>query len=301
MRNTRTVAACVAATTLFGLLSASPALASELDRGDAAIIQGQESSGSGLGLLGRSATDAPAARSDRGDAGMLGSQQSGGPDAPLPARPLPEAPTESGPAAAPSPGFSASLEADRRLIVSLPMETFSSGKRFVISVDGTYVGETSAEGQVGGVHLLSTEGPDGVARFRIDAGRNGGRVEVRRYFGRLGWDTEPREETVFDQQVAVSPDITATLVDGRAVVSVPEKFLASNQRLVVLIDRNDRAEFQGDTAFGVARQWKEGTDRLFEISDVQPGAHLEVWEYGGKVLDGLRLGTEKGQLLDLTL
>ncbi|QHC61598.1 hypothetical protein GSU69_02020 [Rathayibacter festucae] len=300
MRNTRTVAACVAATTLFGLLSAAPALASELDRGDASIVQGQESSGSSLGLLGRSATDAAHARPDRGDAGMLGSPQPGGADAPLPARPVQEVPTESTPA--PTPGFAASLEADRRLIVSLPMESFSSGKRFVVSVDGTYVGETSADGQIGGVHLLSTEGPDGVARFRIDAGRNGGRVEVRRYFGRrdLGRDTEPREETVFDQQVAVSPDITATLVDGRAVVSVPEKFLAADQWLVVAIG-TVRAEIKGDTTWGVAREWKEGTDRLFEIPDVKPGEQLEVWEFEGKILDPLTAENSKGRLFAVTL
>jgi hypothetical protein len=233
---------------------------------------------------------------------MLGSQQSGGPDAPLPARPLPEAPTESGPAAAPSPGFSASLEADRRLIVSLPMERFSSGQRYVFYVDGEYIGETSADGQIGGVHLVSTDGPDGVARFRIDAGRNGGRVEVRRYFGRLdlGRDTEPREETVFDRQVAVSPDITATLVDGKAVVSVPEKFLAANQLLVVAIG-TVRAEIKGDTTIGVDREWKEGTDRLFEIPDVKPGEQLEVWEFEGKILDPLTAANSKGRLFAVTL
>ncbi|WP_133671978.1 MULTISPECIES: hypothetical protein [unclassified Rathayibacter] len=290
----------MAATTLLGLLSASPALASELDRGDASIVRGQESSGSGLGLLGHSVTDAPAARSDRGDAGMLGSQQTGGPDAPLPERPLPEAPTGSAPAAA--PGFAASLEADRRLIVSLPMERFSSGNRFVFSVDGTYVGETSAEGQIGGVHLLSTEGPDGVARFRVDAGKDGGRVEIRRYFGRLDLrrDSEPREETVFDQQVAVSSDITATLVDGKAVVSVPEKFLAANQWLVVAIG-TVRAEIKGDTTMGVDREWKEGTDRLFEIPDVKPGEQLEVWEFEGKILDPLTAENSKGRLFAVTL
>ncbi|TDX77330.1 hypothetical protein EDF35_2838 [Rathayibacter sp. PhB151] len=300
MRNTRTVAACVAATTLFGLLSATPALASELDRGDASIVQGQESSGSGLGLLGHLATDAAPARPDRGDAGMLGSPQPGGPDAPLPARPVQEVPTESTPA--PTPGFSATLEADRRLIVSLPMERFSSGQRYVFYVDGEYIGETSADGQIGGVHLVSTEGPDAVARFRIDAGRNGGRVEVRRYFGRLdlGRDTEPREETVFDQQVAVSTEITATLVDGKAVVSVPEKFLAANQLLVVGIN-TVRAEIKGDTAVGVDREWKEGTDRLFEIPDVKPGEQLDVWEFEGEITDPLTAENSKGRLFSVTL
>jgi hypothetical protein len=300
MRNTRTVAACVAATTLFGLLSATPALASELDRGDASIVQGQESRGSGLGLLNHFATDAADARPDRGDAGMLGSPQPGGPDAPLPSRPVQEVPTESTPA--PTPGFAASLEADRRLIVSLPMERFSSGQRYVFYVDGEYIGETSADGQIGGVHLVSTDGPDGVARFRIDAGRNGGRVEVRRYFGRLdlGRDTEPREETVFDRQVAVSLDITATLVDGKAVVSVPEKFLAANQLLVVAIG-TVRAEIKGDTTIGVDQEWKEGTDRLFEIPDVKPGEQLEVWEFEGKILDPLTAANSKGRLFAVTL
>lgn len=304
MRNTRTVAACVAATTLFGLLSASPALASELDRGDASIVQGQESSGSGLGLLGPFATDAAGARPDRGDAGMLGSAQPGGPDAALPARPVQEVPTESAPAEsapAESAGFAASLVADRRLIVSLPLERFSSGQRYVFYVDGEYIGETSADGQIGGVHLVSTDGPDAVARFQVDAGRNGGRVEVRRYLGRLdlGQGTEPREETVFDQQVAVSTEITAMFVDGKAVLSVPEKFRAPDRLLVVGI-RTVRAEIKGDTAWA-AREWMEGTDLLVEIPDVNPGEQLTVDAFTGDIAGALPSENFQERLFSETL
>ena len=77
MRNTRTAAACLAATTLLGLLSATPATAEPLDGGAGRVVQRDESTGSGLGLLGRSVTDVPAGQSDRGDAGMTAGRQPG--------------------------------------------------------------------------------------------------------------------------------------------------------------------------------------------------------------------------------
>ncbi|TDX77333.1 hypothetical protein EDF35_2841 [Rathayibacter sp. PhB151] len=209
MRNTRTVAACVAATTLFGLLSATPALASELDRGDASIVQGQELSGSGLGLLGRSATELPAAPSDRGEAGMATSQQSAGPDAGLPGRPLPTAAAETAPATEPAkpapeaatPAQSSSVDVtlvSDGAVVSLPEDLYRSAKRIVVIVEGRPVAQIQNQQTRGTIFSATHTDGDPVA-FLVPDVKPGDRMVVTEYVGTLdsGFDDSLRRQRLF--------------------------------------------------------------------------------------------------------
>jgi hypothetical protein len=214
MRNTRTAAACLAATTLFGLLSATPALASELDRGDAAIVQGQESSGSGLGLLGRSAADAPVGQSDRGDAGMAPSQQAGGPDVRTPGRPLPAAATEAAPATEPAqpapeaatPAQSSSVDVTLvrdGAVVSLPEDLYRSDKRIVVIVEGKPVAQIQNQ-QTRGAIFSTTHADGDPVTFLIPDVKSGDRMAVTEYVGTLdsGFDDSLRRQRLFAAQLS---------------------------------------------------------------------------------------------------
>lgn len=220
MRNTRTAAACLAATTLLGLLSATPATAEPLDGGAGRVVQRDESTGSGLGLLGRSVTDVSAGQSDRGAAGMTAGQQLGGsaalpllrtprdvPNIPAPtptaiAPALTGAPAE--PAAAPVPAPTAQSSSvtatltDMGAVVSLPEDLYRSDKRIVVIVEGKFVAQIQNQQTRGAISRATHTDGEPVA-FLVPDVKPGDRMAVTEYTGTLdsGFDDSLRRERLF--------------------------------------------------------------------------------------------------------
>ena len=227
MRNTRTAAACLAATTLLGLLSATPATAEPLDGGAGRVVQRDESTGSGLGLLGRSVTDVPAGQSDRGDAGMTAGRQPGDssalpllrtprdvPNIPAPtptaiAPALAGAPAE--PAAAPVPAPTAPEAApaaqsssvtatltEMGAVVSLPEDLYRSDKRIVVIVEGKFVAQIQNQQTRGAISRATHTDGEPVA-FLVPDVKPGDRMAVTEYTGTLdsGFDDSLRRERLF--------------------------------------------------------------------------------------------------------
>ncbi|QHF25715.1 hypothetical protein GTU73_18085 [Rathayibacter sp. VKM Ac-2804] len=189
MKNTRTAAACLAATTLLGMLSATPAMAEPLDGGAGGIVQHEESDRSSPGLLGPSVTDVPAGQADRGEADMSDTQQPGGPDARLPGRPLPVAPVEPAAETAPpaqSSFVDVSLSGDQAL-VTLSDDVYRTDKRIVVIVEGRFVAQIHDD-ETRGVASTTADAVGGRTTFHIPGVKPGERVAVTEYLGSL--DTE---------------------------------------------------------------------------------------------------------------
>ncbi|TDX77331.1 hypothetical protein EDF35_2839 [Rathayibacter sp. PhB151] len=242
MRNTRTAAACVAATTLLGLLSATPAMAGPLDGGAGGAVQREESPGAGLGLLGDSVTDVtdvPAGQPDRGEAAMSASRQPGGPDVRelgLPSREVPTVPaptptriepaladtsaepaaatesTETAPGVAPiaeQPFVIATLS-DEGVLVSVSDDLYRTDKRFVVIVEGKPVAQIQNK-RTRGVVRVVPDVVDGRTVLYIPGVKPGDRMAVTEYAGSLddGFDDTLRRTRVYAAQLGDAFPATA--------------------------------------------------------------------------------------------
>ncbi|QHC57553.1 hypothetical protein [Rathayibacter sp. VKM Ac-2760] len=360
MRSTRTLAACVAATALVGLLSATPATAAPLDRAAIGVsrsaaapapapssdvtaslvnghvivslpheiassdewlmvragtrVLGQIQKGVAVGgdpyytLDGRLKVEFGAAQpGERLDvfrlAGSLGDDVDAAPwIKKLADSWASDAPVESGLTASFVNGFA---------VVSVPTAVFAAQRRLVFRADGVEVGQSYGgktfvdNGQDGRTTFLGSKRTDGDrTQIQLLGVRPGSRVEVSEYEGTafdFGVEDVKRVAKLFDQQVGEKPGMTASLVNGNAVVSVPDEVLRTNKRLVVSVDGRDLGEIQGDEAYGTVKRWREGGAGLFEFSTVTPGQHLEVWEYPGTWYDSRDSALAKEKLLDQVL
>ncbi|AZZ53081.1 hypothetical protein [Rathayibacter festucae] len=240
MRNTRTAAACVAATTLLGLLSATPAMAGPLDPGAGGIVQREDSPGADLGLLGHSVTDVPAGQFDRGEAAMSASRQPGGPDVRelgLPSREVPTVPaptptpiepaladTSAEPAAATestaptAPGaapiaqqpFVIATLSDEGVLVSVSDDLYRTDKRFVVIVEGKPVAQIQNK-RTRGVLRVVPDVVEGRTVLYIPGVKPGDRMAVTEYAGSLddGFDDSLRRTRVYAAQLGDALPATA--------------------------------------------------------------------------------------------
>ncbi|QHC61600.1 hypothetical protein GSU69_02030 [Rathayibacter festucae] len=216
--------------------------------------------------------------------------------------PASDAPVES--------GLTASFE-DGFAVVSVPTAVFAAERRLVFRADGvevgqSYGGETSiGGGQDGRTAFLGSKRTDGdLTRVQLLGVKPGSRVEVSEYEGAgfdFGVEDVKRIAKLFDQQVGEKPGVAVSLVNGNAVLSVPDEVLRTDKRLVVSAGGRDLGEIQGDAAYGPVKVWREGDAKLFEFSTVTPGQHLEVWEYEGTWYDSRDPAHRKEKLLDQVL
>ncbi|MDY0914836.1 hypothetical protein [Rathayibacter festucae] len=284
MRNTRTAAACLAATTVLGLLSATPAMAEPLDGGAGGVVQREESGGSGLGLLGRSVTDVPAGQADRGEAGMSDTQQPGGPDARLPGRPLPVAPDEPAPETAPpaqSSFVDVSLSGDQAL-VTLSDDVYRSDKRIVVIVEGRFVAQIHDD-ETRGVASTTADAVGGRTTFHIPGVKPGERVAVTEYLGSLDteFDDSLRRQRLFagtlgapapttappTPTTAPSPPTTEPAAPTSAPAPSPSKDAPAGAPLVTASYEEDRAVISLPKAI------------------LSPEKRVDVWVNGVKTAD----------------
>ncbi|ROQ04530.1 hypothetical protein EDF54_2739 [Rathayibacter sp. PhB93] len=252
MRNTRTAAACVAAATLLGLLSATPAMAGQLDGGAGGIVQREESPGSGLGLLGHSVTDVPAGPSDRGEAAMSGNVQPGGPDVRELGHPSREVPTVPAPTPTPiepaladtaaepaaatestaaAPGAASTAQpplviaelSDDGALVSLSDDLYRSEKRIVVIVEGRPVAQIQNK-QTRGVTKVVPDVVDGRSVLLIPGVKPGDRMAVTEYTGSLddGFDDSLRRTRLFAARLGDAVPTTAeTVPEGAPIAQQP--------------------------------------------------------------------------------
>ncbi|ROS21670.1 hypothetical protein EDF22_3930 [Rathayibacter sp. PhB127] len=207
-------------------------------------------------------------------------------------------------------GLTASFE-DGFAVVSVPTAVFAAERRLVFRADGVEVGQSYGGetfiggGQDGRTMFLGSKRTDGdLTRVQLLGVKPGSRVEVSEYEGTafdFGVDDVKRIAKLFDQQVGEKPGVAVSLVNGNAVLSVPDEVLRTNKRLVVSAGGRDLGEIQGDAAYGAVKVWREGDAKLFEFSTVTPGQHLEVWEYEGTWYDSRDPAHRKEKLLDQVL
>ncbi|ROS21669.1 hypothetical protein EDF22_3929 [Rathayibacter sp. PhB127] len=269
MRNTRTAAACVAATTLLGLLSATPAMAGPLDGGAGGAVQREESPGAGLGLLGDSVTDVPAGQPDRGEAAMSASRQPGGPDVRelgLPSREVPTVPaptptriepaladtsaepaaatesTETAPGVAPiaeQPFVIATLS-DEGVLVSVSDDLYRTDKRFVVIVEGKPVAQIQNK-RTRGVVRVVPDVVDGRTVLYIPGVKPGDRMAVTEYAGSLddGFDDTLRRTRVYAAQLGDAFPATAPSAPGVAPIAEQPFVIATLSDEGVLVSVSD--------------------------------------------------------------
>lgn len=216
--------------------------------------------------------------------------------------PASDAPVES--------GLTASFE-DGFAVVSVPTAVFAAERRLVFRADGVEVGQSYGGetfiggGQDGRTAFLGSKRTDGdLTRVQLLGVKPGSRVEVSEYEGAgfdFGVEDVKRIAKLFDQQVGEKPGVAVSLVNGNAVLSVPDEVLRTDKRLVVSAGGRDLGEIQGDAAYGPVKVWREGDAKLFEFSTVTPGQHLEVWEYEGTWYDSRDPAHRKEKLLDQVL
>lgn len=207
-------------------------------------------------------------------------------------------------------GLTATFE-DGFAVVSVPTAVFAAERRLVFRADGVEVGQSYGGetfiggGQDGRTMFLGSKRTDGdLTRVQLLGVKPGSRVEVSEYEGAgfdFGVEGVKRIAKLFDQQVGEKPGVVVSLVNGNAVLSVPDEVLRTNKRLVVSAGGRDLGEIQGDAAYGAVKVWREGDAELFEFSTVTPGQHLEVWEYEGTWYDSRDPAHRKEKLLDQVL
>ncbi|MCJ1686982.1 hypothetical protein [Rathayibacter sp. VKM Ac-2927] len=275
MRNTRAAAACLAATTLFGLLAATPAQAEP--------------------------TPTPT---------TIAPTPTAVPRQPAPT-PTTIAPT---PTAEPAPGAAPSAQptpviatlSDEGVLVSLSDDLYRSEKRIVVIVEGKPVAQIQSK-QTRGVTRVVPDVVDGRTVLHIPGVKPGDRMAVTEYVGSLddGFDDTLRRTRLFAGQlsdaapasteaapgavpIAQQPFVIATLSDEGVLVSVSDDLYRTDKRFVVIVEGKPVAQIQNKRTRGVVRVVPDVVDgrTVLYIPGVKPGDRMAVTEYAGSLDDG---------------
>ncbi|MDY0914835.1 hypothetical protein [Rathayibacter festucae] len=289
MRNTRTAAACLAATTLFGLLAATPA----------------------------PAEPAPTPTTIAPTPTAAAPEPTPTAIAPTPVAAAPE------PAAAPTPvepapGVSPSAQqpfviaelSDEGVLVSLSDDLYRSEKRFVVIVEGKPVAQIQNK-RTRGVLRVVPDVIDGRTVLYIPGVKQGDRMAVTEYAGSLddGFDDTLRRTRLYTAQLGDAaptggqpapvstaaptpgpvagagtakdaPVVTVSYEDRRAVFSLSEDVATSTARVWISVNGVKIGSVWNDELTGLSGAYYSG-HRLYFTADAHPGDQVKVTLEGG--------------------
>ncbi|NQX16696.1 hypothetical protein [Rathayibacter sp. VKM Ac-2857] len=301
MRNTRTAAACLAATTLFGLLSATPAIAEPAPTPTT------------IAPVPTTAAPEPTPTTIAPTPTTAAPEPTPTAIAPTPTAAAAEpaavpTPAEPAPGAAPSaqPALVIATLSDDGALVSLSDDLYRSEKRIVVIVEGKPVAQIQNK-QTRGVATVTPDSVDGRSVLHIPGVKPGDRMAVTEYVGSLddGFDDSLRRTRLYAAQlgdaapasteaapgaapIAQQPFVIATLSDEGVLVSVSDDLYRSDKRFVVIVEGKPVAQIQNKQTRGVARVVPDVVDgpTVLYIPGVKPGDRLAVTEYAGSLDDG---------------
>ena len=283
MKKMRTAAACLAATTVLGLLSATPAMAEPVG------------GGAGVGLRHEAPnepTPTPTAI------------------APTPGSAVPEPAVSPGAAsiAQPTPVIATIL--DEGVLVSLSDDLYRSEKRLVVIVEGKPVAQIRSK-QTRGVLRVVPDVVEGRTVLYIPGVKQGDRMAVTEYVGSLddGFDDSLRRTRIYTAQLGDAgptggqpapvstsapipgpvpgpgtakdaPVVTVSYEDHRAVFSLSEDVAAGTARVWVSVNGVKIGSVWNDALTGLSGAYYSG-HRLYFTADAHPGDQVKVALEGG--------------------